>query len=231
MKKKCVLGGILSIVVCGVTACGSILPTESVMAKELEIIVVKDEPVVPRAHKPDEVTVVETQADVAVGETATLSVEKIIEETNEIMGLANLEAEVADGRVDASDFAVDVRGTVVKMDEEINGLMNTLGTPDSFVETVSNPKIGSDKKYIYNGIVIYTNPENGRDIVNGIEYCGEEKTPSGIGIGSTRADIEAAYGIDYVMDPDYITYMYSENATISFCMDDEECVGIAFSWK
>lgn len=211
MKKKCVFVGFLTVVVWSITACGAMFSMDSVEASEPQIIVIKDEVVTPLERKPE-------LADVTVEEQYVVLHSEHIEE-------------IADARVDESDFAADIQGTLVKLDEEINELMNALGEPDSFVETVRNPRIGSDKTYTYDGIVISTNPQNGKDIVSRIQYHGKEKTLSGIGIGSTRADIEAAYGIDYLIDPDYIIYTYGENAKLCFRMKDEECEYIELSWE
>ncbi|MBQ6786178.1 MAG: hypothetical protein IJO85_00495 [Lachnospiraceae bacterium] len=212
MKKKCVFVGFLSVVVWSITACGAMFSMDSVEASEPQIIVIKDEVVTPLERKPE-------LADVTV------------EEQYLVLHSEHIEEEIADARVDESDFAADIQGTLVRLDEEINELMNELGEPDSFVETVRNPRIGSDKTYTYDGIIISTNPKNGKDIVSSIQYHGKEKTLSGIGIGSTRADIEAAYGIDYLIDPDYIIYSYGENAKLCFRMKDEECEYIELSWE
>lgn len=231
MKKKCVFVGFWAIIVLGLTACGSAFSMESVAASEPEIIVIKDEVVVPLAQQPVKEKELESEEESVVEEKRFVIKDITVEEMYVVLSSENVEAETADGRVDKSDFAANVHGIVVKMDEEINHLMNELGEPDSFVETVRNPRIGSDKTYTYKGIVISTNPKNGRDIVSTITYRGEEKTLSGIGIGSTRADIEAAYGIDYMIDPNYIIYMYGENATLSFRMNEEKCECIELSWK
>ena len=212
MKKKCVFVGFLAVVVWNITACGTMFSMDSVEASEPQIIVIKDEVVTPLERKPE-------LADVTV------------EEQYLVLHSEHIEEEIADARVDESDFAADIQGTVVKLDEEINELMNVLGEPDSFTETVRNPRIGSDKTYTYDGIVISTHPQNGKDIVSRIQYYGKEKTLSGIGIGNTRADIEAAYGIDYLIDPEYIIYSYGENAKLCFRMKDEECEYIELSWE
>ena len=69
----------------------------------------------------------------------------------------------------------------------------------------------------------YTEFDERGNWISAIQYCGEEKTLSGVGIGSTRADIEAAYGIDYLMDPNFIIYTYGENEKLSFRMNGEKC--------
>lgn len=211
MRKKCVFVGFWSIMVWSLTACGAGVSMDSVEAMEPQIIVIKDEVVVPLERQPEREELCFPVIDAAV------------EEQYVVLQSENVEKDVADARVDESDFAVEIRGTVVRLDEEINKLMNTLGKPDSFEETVTNPRIGSDKIYTYKGIVIFTKPQNGKDIVSRIQYQGDEKTLSGIGVGSTRADIEAAYGIDYLIDPDYIIYPYGDKAELCFRMKDEEC--------
>lgn len=225
MKRKAALVVFFSMVFYIFTACETVMPTEAEETVEPEIIIIKDELAVPMVEGAEEL---ETEV---VETSVPLAWEEPVEKMYIVMESANVTKDVANGEVDESDFAADVQGTVVTLGEEINGLLKELGWPDTFEETVSNPRFGSDKKFVYEGIVIYTNPKNRKDIVNGIEYCGEEKTLSGIGVGSTRADIEAAYGIDYVMDPDYITYTCTDGATMSFRMEGEECVHIELSWK
>lgn len=219
MKKKCVFVGFWSIMVWSLTACGSRVSMDSVEAMEPQIIVIKDEVVVPLERQPQKEKPSETEQE----DKSFTTTETAIEETYIVLQSENVEKEVADARVDETDFAAEIQGTVVRLDEEINQLMNALGTPDSFEETVTNPRIGSDKIYTYKGIVIFTKPQNGKDIVSRIQYQGDEKTLSGIGVGSTRADIEAAYGIDYLIDPDYIIYPYGDKAELCFRMKDEEC--------
>lgn len=228
MRKKCVFVGFLAIMVWSLTACGAAFSMDSVEAMEPQIIVIKDEVVVPLERQPELDEVIDSKKRVVQEEKRFRAVDATMEEQYVVLQSENIE-EIADARVDESDFAAEIQGTVVKLDEEINKLMDTLGEPDSFVETVSNPRMGSDKTYTYNGIVISTNPKNGKDIINRIQYHGKEKTLSGIGIGSTRADIEAAYGIDYLIDPDYIIYTYGENAKLCFRMKDEKCEYIELS--
>ena len=230
MKKKCVFVGLLAGVVWSITACGAAFSMDSVEAKEPQIIIIKDEVATPLSRQPEKETMADSNQEKSVEEKRVWTTDATAEEAYVILNSENIE-ETADSKVDESDFAADIQGTVVRLDEEINQLMNKLGTPDCFTETVSNPRIGSDKTYTYKGIVVSTNPENGKDIVSSIQYYGEEKTLSRVGIGSTRADIEAAYGIDYTIDPNYIIYTYGENAKLCFQMNGEQCEYIELSWK
>ena len=230
MKKKCVFVGFLTVVVWSITACGAAFSMDSVEAMEPRIIVIKDEVVTPLAKQPEKERMTDSEQEKVREEKRVWTVDATVEEAYVVLQSDNIE-EIADSKVDKSDFAANIQGTVVRLDEEINQLMNKLGSPDCFIETVSNPRMGSDKTYTYKGIVVSTNPQNGKDIVSSIQYYGEEKTLSGVGIGSTRADIEAAYGIDYLIDPDYIIYTYGENAKLCFQMNGEKCEYIELIWK
>ena len=203
---------------------------DSVEAMEPRIIVIKDEVVTPLAKQPEKERMTDSEQEKVREEKRVWTVDATVEEAYVVLQSDNIE-EIADSKVDKSDFAANIQGTVVRLDEEINQLMNKLGSPDCFIETASNPRMGSDKTYTYKGIVVSTNPQNGKDIVSSIQYYGEEKTLSGVGIGSTRADIEAAYGIDYLIDPDYIIYTYGENAKLCFQMNGEKCEYIELRWK
>ena len=225
MKRKGVFVVFFSVIIYFTITCENVLTTEAEMAEQPEVIILKDEPAVPMVECAREIETEVVEANVP------LAYDKPAEKMYLVMDSANVIKEIADGKVDEEDFAIEVQGTVVTLGEEINGLLDELGWPDGFEETVNNPRLGSDKEFIYEGIVIHTNPKNRKDVVNRIECCGEEKTLSGIGIGSTRADIEAAYGIDYVMDPNYIIYTYGSHATINFQMEAEECVHIEFCWR
>ena len=235
MKKKCVFVGCLSVIVWSITACGATFVTETVKAGEPEILAIKDERVMPIEQPMDRTDdrrlVQKAIVEQAVVEEKSFAANDVtVEEMYVVLPSENVE-EHADARVDEADFAAEIDGTLVGFGEEIQAVLDKLGGPDSFTETVSNPSIGSEKSYTYDGIVIYTTPENGKDMVSGITYRGEEKTLSGIGVGSTRADIEAAYGIHYMIDPDYIIYTYEENATLCFRMNGEECECIEIRWK
>ena len=222
MKKKCVFVGFLTFIIWSITASGATFSMDSVVAMEPQIIVIKDEVVASLSKQSGKERMIESKQENHEEEKEAWTVDATVEETYLVVQSENI-GETADSKVDESDFAADIQGTIVRLDEEINQLMNELGAPDCFVETVSNPRIGSDKTYTYKGIVLSTNPRNGKDIVSSIQYCGEEKTLSGVGRGSTRADIEAAYGIDYLMDPNFIIYTYGENEKLSFRMNGEKC--------
>lgn len=158
-------------------------------------------------------------------ENDRLSATTVKEEKKETM---TKNAIKADGKITKEDFAVVVNDIRIELGTDINEVIELIGEPDDYVQARSCLHDGDDKIYTYGGIVIYTYPEGKKDIVYIVEYTGEEKTPSGIGLGSTIADIEDAYGSDYVEDAFYTTYELDTDATISFQLENQEVIYIEF---
>lgn len=134
----------------------------------------------------------------------------------------------ADGKVTKEDFVVIVNDVSIGLGTDINEVIEQLGEPDDYVQARSCLHDGDDKIYTYGGIIIYTYPQGKRDIVYIVEYTGEEKTPSGIGLGSTIEDLKEAYGNEYVDDGFYTTYELDTDATISFQLENQEVIYIEF---
>lgn len=223
MKRKCIVTCILTLFIYGLTACGSPAATEQVVAMEPEVIVIRDEPEAPLVKEP-----LVTEQKSAEKKALHLA-EVTAQEEFIVLSSEQVTAEPADANVDETDFVAKVRGTDVYLNGEINRLMPLLGMPEQFSEEINSRGDGSNKHYVYGDVVVHTEPESGRDIVKRIELGGEQKTLSGMGIGCTRADIEAAYGIEYVMDPEHLIYIYMEEYMLSFRMEGEMCIGIELS--
>lgn len=134
----------------------------------------------------------------------------------------------ADGKVTKEDFAVIINDVRIEIGIDINEIIEQLGEPDDYMQARSCLHDGDDKIYTFGGIIIYTYPEGKKDIVYIVEYTGKEKTPSGIGLGSTMADLEEAYGREYVEDTVYTTYELDADATISFQLENQEVIYIEF---
>lgn len=133
-----------------------------------------------------------------------------------------------DGKVTKEDFAVIVNGIRVELGTDINEVIEQLGEPDDYVQARSCLHEGDDKIYTFGGIIIYTYPQEKKDIVYIVEYTGEEQTPSGIGVGSTMVDLEKAYGNNYVEDAFFTVYELEANATISVQLENEKVIYIEF---
>ncbi len=73
-----------------------------------------------------------------------------------------------------------------------------LGEPVSKEVSASCAYIGYDKVFVYSGFTVQTYPEGDRDYILWISVTDPDiKTPEGISIGSTEAEVRAAYGDSY----------------------------------
>ncbi len=105
----------------------------------------------------------------------------------------------------SSDIALKYQTHVVHVGTGASSLLEALGDGYEYSEAIScnyaqngvNGDDGMDKFFDYPGVSITTCPmQPGVDNIRSIEVSGsgQFKTIKGIGIGSSRADIEAVYG-------------------------------------
>ena len=77
------------------------------------------------------------------------------------------------------------------------GGLKALGEPKSYTESASCAFEGKDKTYGYGGYYITTYPNGDKDYIYTAWFEDDSVTTAeGIYIGSTKADVEAAYGAD-----------------------------------
>lgn len=119
-------------------------------------------------------------------------------------------------------MTMTVRDVTVELGMDINTILDQLGEADDYFAAKSCTGEGEDKSYTYGGISLYTYPGDGKDTIFIIELAGEETLASGLGVGSSRADIIATYGEDYMDDGTYLEYEYDDGATtLCFTMDGD----------
>lgn len=99
------------------------------------------------------------------------------------------------GAFSAKDICLTVNGKTVTVDLSVSELLAALGDGYEYAEAVSCVYEGMDKTYTYPDAVVYTYPDGGTEHLMEL-YCsgGDVKTSRGIAIGSSRADVIAAYG-------------------------------------
>lgn len=95
-----------------------------------------------------------------------------------------------------------------------------LGEPVSKEVSASCAYIGYDKVYVYGGFTIQTYPDGDHDYVLWISVTDPSlKTEEGISIGSTEAEVRAAYGD--VFEARGSAYVYKKGKTsLSFMISD-----------
>ncbi len=94
-------------------------------------------------------------------------------------------------------FVFKYSNTEIAMNVKAEPIIAALGEPLSYTEEASCAFSGLDKTYNYGSFVMQTYPDGDVDYV----YClwladDSVATPEGIYIGSSKADVEKAYGAD-----------------------------------
>lgn len=88
-------------------------------------------------------------------------------------------------------------GTDIRLNGDMEAVLNGLGEPKKYTEETSCAFEGLDKTYTYDSFVIQTYPKGDRDFVYMFWFLDDMvKTPEGVKIGDTQAAVEAAYGAD-----------------------------------
>lgn len=108
----------------------------------------------------------------------------------------------------SSGYTFEYKGTSISVDSDIDAILEKIGEPSSKFEAPSCAGQGTDFIYTYSGFEIDTSPSE--SITNAIAaiiiVSDEVETPEGITIGSTKEDVEAAYGTDYTESNGMMTY-------------------------
>lgn len=98
---------------------------------------------------------------------------------------------------EAKAFCFSYQDTEIAMKAPAEPVTAALGEPRSYTETASCAFEGLDKTYFYGSFYMTTYPENGNDFVYRVWFADDSAaTDEGIHIGSTRAEVEAAYGAE-----------------------------------
>lgn len=96
---------------------------------------------------------------------------------------------------DIAEYVFRSGDTTVSVDQDMAEVLSALGEPKEYFEAESCAFEGMDKTYTYSGFVITTRPDGEKDFVNSIALTDDSvTTPEGLYIGSSAADITAAYG-------------------------------------
>lgn len=94
-----------------------------------------------------------------------------------------------------ADLSLTVDGVTVTSKSAVSDLLAGFGEDYEYSEAISCVYEGMDKTFTYENLSLYTYPDGDSDCLMEI-YCvdGDVKTSKGIALGSTKADVEAAYG-------------------------------------
>lgn len=156
------------------------------------------------------------------GSTAAAKTEAVETTAAESSQAAETTAEESESAKEAeiTGFTFVAGDTVIAMNADAAPILEGLGEWENYAETTSCAFKGLDKTYSYPGFDLYTYPLNGKDNVNSVYFVDDTvSTPEGIHIGSTKEEMEAAYGTDY--EEEFGAYTYTKDQSrLQFLVTD-----------
>lgn len=94
-------------------------------------------------------------------------------------------------------FSFTYMGTKIALHAPVAPIIEALGEPKTYSESTSCAFEGLDKQYGYGSFYLETYPMGDKDYVYGWYFIDDMvENNEGICIGSSKADVEAAYGAD-----------------------------------
>ena len=95
------------------------------------------------------------------------------------------------------NFSFQFKGVTISLHDPAEPIIAKLGEPVKYTESASCAFEGLDKSYYYGSFYLETYPQGDKDFVSGWWFADDSvTTPEGIYIGSSKADVEKAYGTD-----------------------------------
>lgn len=145
----------------------------------------------------------------------------------------------ASGSFTAADLDFLYNGKAFKLGGAESALFGLIGEADSVDEAVSCLFDGFDKTYHYGFCDVFTFPaEDGSgNIVDEIYITGDAYlAKDGVKTGSSKSDVEKAYGMAYYMDGDTVMVYNAENDSsknellpkLYFVLDGDTVTGIGY---
>ena len=129
---------------------------------------------------------------------------------------------------DEPGYSFTVKGVKVEMGVLAKDVIDALGEPAQYNESASCAFEGLDKTYGYGGYIITTYPDGDKDYILSARFVDDSvTTEEGIYIGSTKADVEKAYGADCFED-DSTASLKKGNTELLIFLEDGAVVEIQY---
>ncbi len=125
------------------------------------------------------------------------------------------------------NFQFSYLDTVITMDAEAGPLIEALGGAKGFTETASCAFDGVEKTYYYGSFYLTTYPKDGVDRVSKVWFADDSvTTPEGICIGSSREEVQEAYGSEATGD-DVFT-LFQGNSILTILLDKDKVISVQY---
>lgn len=124
--------------------------------------------------------------------------------------------------VSANEVKFTYNGAAVELNTEIDAMVSALGDPIDISSQMSCHGEGEDKTYTYDGFVVNSYPRDGKDYVMEIVVSNAGiPTSKGIEVGSSAADVVAAYGMGYKEIGVYYAYDAGDKMSLQFYIEND----------
>lgn len=118
---------------------------------------------------------------------------------------------------------------LITTDMKMADVLEGLGEPVSYFESASCAFNGLDKVYTYDHFRIETYPEGETDMISSVVFLDDlAETTEGVSIGMTKADMESAYGTDYIEDKGMAVYT-KDGKHLAFLIKDDVIESIEYN--
>lgn len=133
------------------------------------------------------------------------------------------------GNQSGGTYVFKLKGTEIAVDADAAPIISALGEPTKYFESDSCAFQGKDKVWTYGGVVISSYPDGDKDYILSIDLKDDSvSTPEGIYIGSSEADVKAAYGTPTSTTDTALEYVKG-SVTLTFIISAEKVTGITYT--
>ncbi|MFV0441526.1 MAG: hypothetical protein ACK5LV_09590 [Lachnospirales bacterium] len=151
--------------------------------------------------------------------------EEPVEVVEEVQEVANT------GSFSESDLAISGSGGSIRLGDSDNKIDSVFGTNYTKSDVTSCVNDGTDSVYIFSGMEVMTyepTPGQGSKTIFEVTVFGSSyKTPKGIGVGSSKADVISTYGTNYQQVGKCIEYS-AGGQTLSFLISGGTVSNISY---
>ena len=129
---------------------------------------------------------------------------------------------------EAEGFLFTHNGVTIAMDQEAGPVLYRLGAPLSCSQTPSCAFQGMDTTYFHGSFYITTYPAGSAEHISGLWFADDTvATQEGIRLGSTRAEVEEAYGAQSIQEGSCI--LTRGNSMLTIVLEEDLVCSIEYS--
>ena len=126
------------------------------------------------------------------------------------------------------EYYINYNGTKIELDKKAESVLSSLGEPKSVASLGDCGGFGTQTKYVYSDIVVYTVKNDSGETIDQIAFTNDiVETEKGICIGDSVDDVIAVYGEPTLKNSNKIEYE-SGSLVLKFGLDGDSVKSIDF---